>query len=176
MRRASFSARSAVLVAVLIGILQVASAGGATSDSVPGPPNQGPPACSVVPKQTGSAKSSTIKVTIWVQCNYLVTKLSLHAQRGITWVKQSPEVFGAGASDHLSCARTGRREVCSGELGSGVRPALEIRIPSVSCQQPTRKFSVYAVGGIDCVSPACPAIQLTSRTSATAKLGPGCSR
>ena len=162
-----------VAAVVTAAALLAASSAAARSDGSLQGLDDGPPACSLVVTTPSDPRPAPRGAEAWVQCNFLVTRLTVRSNAPIAQVRKRPRLYGADAGDRLSCKRTARRRAgCTGSLGSFTRPRIRMRLGRPTCADPALRVRVTATGGLDCPpDEACPAIAIITRARSEGALG-----
>jgi len=147
-----------VTAATLIALTLVAGAASADDDK----PWPGPPACSAVSERIPVPPRGATRrgVRVWIQCNFAVDNLAIHANRELNGVGVRPRLFRPDEGDSLACRRRApRRANCRGAVGQDARIAVRLVLAKPVCAGARPRFTVSVRGGIDCDDgQACPAI------------------
>jgi hypothetical protein len=152
-----------VTAAALIAVALLAGAASADDDK----PWPGPPACSAVSERIAlNPRGSSLRgVELWVQCNFLVSNLTIRPNRELRRVGAKPKLYRSDPGDRLTCRQPGpRRARCRGVVGQDARIALRLVLREPACEGRKAQFRVLALGGIDCDDgDACPSIGYIAR-------------
>ncbi len=162
----SLAVRRAAALAALLATLAVGAPSALGAEEAT---TEGPLACSAV--STRQSPARPWRIDLWVQCNYEVSEISaMSRNRKLRWVGTTPELFGAGSSDGMTCRMTEGIPTCRGQMKPFARIHIRLNVNDAACNRPVMRMTVDAFGGASC-KPGLDCVEIGSETLTPTAVG-----